>query len=438
MATSILSRLTPSTLVVSRAKTLGKFVSVQAVVQVLGFASGLLLVRSLTQKEYAYFTIANSMQATMSILADSGIGIGLSSIGGKVWQDRQRFGELINTALRLRRYLAAIAALIVAPLLMGLLISNGAAKPYAAVITLAVLLALNYQLLTGVLGVVPRLHSQIGRVQRLDALASVSRLLLLVGAYFIFLDAAIAIFTGIAGVFAQYLFLKRWAADNIEPQAPVNREDRAAMLGIVKHQAPNGVFYCLQGQLTVWLISFFGNTQNIAEVGALGRLGMIFAIINAVMSSIVLPGFARLHSPALLRRRYFQIVGGFLLLGGGLVALAALFPELLLWVLGSKYAHLRNELLLMISMSALSALIAAMWSLNSTKAWIQYSWLNIPGVIVTQILLLAFVNISTVQGVLVFGILSLLPTFLLNSMLSFRGLAEVNRSQDLPGQGSAD
>src|ERR1051325_4044588 len=168
MATTIVSRLTPSSMIVSRAKMLGKFVSVQVVVQVLGFASGLLLVRSLAQKEYAYFTLANSMLGTMGILADSGVGIGLTSIGGKVWQDRQRFGQLINTALRLRRSLALIAASVVAPVLMGLLTNNGASRWYAATLTLAVLLALNYQLLAGVLDIVPRLHSQVGRLQRLD------------------------------------------------------------------------------------------------------------------------------------------------------------------------------------------------------------------------------------------------------------------------------
>jgi O-antigen/teichoic acid export membrane protein len=409
MATSILSRLTPSTLFVSRAKTLGKFVSVQAVVQVLGFASGLLLVRSLTQKEYAYFTIANGMQATMSILADSGIGIGLSSIGGKVWQDRRRFGELIHTALRLRQYLAAIAVVVVAPLLMWLLISNGATKPYAAVITLAVLLALNYQLLTGVLGIVPRLHSQVDRLQKLDALASVSRLALLVGAYFIFLDAAVAIFIGIAGVVAQHIFLKRWAADNIELQAPINREDKAAMLGIVKHQAPNAVFYCLQGQLTVWLISIFGNTQSIAEIGALGRLGMIFAILSSVMSGIILPGFARCQSPALLRRRYLQILSCSILLAGCLLIPAVVFPNEFLWILGSKYSHLTKAIPLMVLGSVLTTISVIMQSLNVTKGWVAYYWLNIPCLILLQTLLILVLDLSTVRSVLLFGIFSVLP-----------------------------
>ena len=428
MTASFASRLAPSALTVSRARMLTKFISVQVAVQAMGVASGILLVRVLSRQEYAYFIIANSMLATISILADSGVSIGLTSIGGRVWQDRYRFGQLISTALRLRRYLAFVAAAVVTPVLVWMLISNGASAPYAAVITLTVLIALNYQLLSGVLGVVPRLHSEISRVQKLDAMAAVSRLVLVAAAYFIFLDTAVALLAGLVGVVGQYVFLKRWAADHIEPRAPVNREDQSTILGIVKHQAPNAVFYCLQGQLTVWLITVFGNTANVAEVGALARLGMIFAVISAVMSTVVLPGFARCQQSALLRRRYFQIVGGFFLLGAGLITVAALFPDALLWILGSKYAHLRNELLLMMILSAASALIAAMWSLNSTKAWIEYSWLNIPCVILAQVLLLLFIDISTVKGVLVFGILSLLPTFLLNSILSWRGFLSLRHS----------
>jgi O-antigen/teichoic acid export membrane protein len=411
-----------------RARMLTGFVSVQLLVQMLAVVSGILLVRVLSQREYAYFTIANSMLATMGILADSGVGIGLSSIGGKVWQDRHRFGSLISTALHLRRYLAVIAATVVAPILMWLLLSNGASKFYSAMITALVLLALNFQLMAGVRDIVPRLHSQIGRLQKLDAMSAATRLVILVIACLLFLNASVAIFAGLAGIILQYGFLKRWTADNIEPHAPINKEDQKTILSIVKHQAPNAVFYCLQGQLTVWLISIFGNTQNIAEIGALGRLSIIFAVINSVMSSIVLPGFARCQSPALLRRRYFQIVGGFFLLGGSLVLFAALFPDVLLWILGGKYAHLRNELLLMMTMSAMNALIAAMWALNSTKAWIQYSWLNIPSVILMQTVLLMLVDISTVKGVLAFGILSVFPTFLLNAFLSWRGFLQFRHS----------
>ena len=89
------------------ARRVGNYAAVQAVVQLLAFTSGILLVRWLPQREYAYFTIANAMQATLNVLADIGISVGLISIGGRVWQDRHRFGQLINTGLFVRRRLAA-------------------------------------------------------------------------------------------------------------------------------------------------------------------------------------------------------------------------------------------------------------------------------------------------------------------------------------------
>lgn len=405
-----------------RANILSKFVTVQVAVQAMGVASGILLVRTLSQTEYAYFTLAFSMLSTMSILADSGISISLSSIGGRVWQDRERFGQLINTALKLRRYLASIAVIVVTPILIWLLIRSGASVTYAAGITLVLLIGLNYQLLSGVLMIVPRLHSQIKRVQKLDSLAAAVRLVLLIAAYFIFLNATVAVCATIASVIIQYVLLRHWVSDSVDLSAPVSSEDQSTMLGIVKHQAPNAVFYCIQGQLTVWLISVFGNTKSIAEIGALGRLSVIFAILNASMASIVLPAFARCQSPRDLRIRYFQVCGGFLLLGLALVSAAAMFPDQFLWILGSKYAHLRHELLLMMIMAAFNAVISAMWSLNSTKAWIQYSWLNIPSVILTQIVLLTMLDVSTVRAVILFGTFSLTPTFVLNATLTLRGL----------------
>ena len=91
---------------VARIRMLGRFVSFQILAQSIGVLSGILLVRTLDRREYAFFTIANSMQGMMNLLADTGLSIGLTSIGGRVWQDRFRFGQLIGTTMHLRRRLA--------------------------------------------------------------------------------------------------------------------------------------------------------------------------------------------------------------------------------------------------------------------------------------------------------------------------------------------
>src|SRR4051812_27255478 len=142
-----------------RARLVGSFAFVQVLVQLVGFASGILLVRYLDQREYAYFTIANTMQSTMNVLADIGISVGLISIGGRVWHDRHRFGQLIITAQKLRWKLGGIAILVITPILYFMLARNGAPARYSVILLVLILLGISAQLSLGVLGVVPRLRS---------------------------------------------------------------------------------------------------------------------------------------------------------------------------------------------------------------------------------------------------------------------------------------
>jgi len=51
--------------------------SLQLVVQGLSFLGGILIVRWLPSSEYALYTLANAMLATMSLLANSGISDGV-------------------------------------------------------------------------------------------------------------------------------------------------------------------------------------------------------------------------------------------------------------------------------------------------------------------------------------------------------------------------
>ncbi|MDQ6765261.1 MAG: polysaccharide biosynthesis protein [Verrucomicrobiota bacterium] len=405
-----------------RARVVGSFAFAQAAVQAIGFVSGILLVRQLEQREYAYFTIANTMQGTINVLADIGISIGLVSIGGRVWQDRNRFGQLIVTALHLRRKLGAIAILAVTPLLYILLARNGAPVGYAVTLIALILLGLYLQFTIGVLSVVPRLHSDIRKIQWIDLTGSLARLGVLCALLFIFLNAGVAIAIGAGASLLQYLMLRKYAARVVDLHALGNMADRQAMRGFIRNQAANAIFFCLQGQITVFLISFFGRQANsVAEVGALGRLAMIFAVLSNLLTNVFAPAFARCQSPRRLRWQYAAVVGA--VAGFSLVVLgvAAFFPRVFLLVLGSKYAHLERELVLMVAGSVAGALTGTFWALNSSKAWIAGSWLYIPLTLGTQAALIPFTDFSSVRGVLLFNLVSTLPNLLLNCVLSYRG-----------------
>ncbi len=405
-----------------RARVVGNFALVQAIVQIIGFMSGILIVRTLEQREYAYFTIANTMQGTINLLADIGISVGLVSIGGRIWQDRHRFGELINTALSLRKKLGALVVVAVTPVMYFMLVKNGASISYTALLIVVVLIGLGFQLSIGVLGVVPRLRADIGRIQVIDITAAVGRLLALAGLLFVFLNAGIAVAVASAVSLLQYAMLRNYAAGVIDLDAPENSEDRHSIVRLIKHLAANSVFYCFQGQITIFLISFFArHATAVAEVGALGRLAMIFSVFTNLLTNVFVPAFARCQNKGKMRWLYAAIIGGVVAFSLSIISGAWIFPDEFLFVLGSKYAHLHRELLLMVAGAVLSALTGTFWALNASKAWVSGAWLYIPLTLVTQIVLIPYTDFSSVAGVLIFNLLSAIPNLLLNIVMSYRG-----------------
>jgi len=236
------------------------------------------------------------------------------------------------------------------------------------------------------------------------------------------LNAGVAIAVGSATLFLQYWLLRRYVATVVDLNAPENAEDRAAMRGFIRNQAANAIFFCLQGQITVFLISFFATRANsVAEVGALGRLAMIFAVLSNLLTNVFAPAFARCQSPRRLRYQYAGIVGAVTAFSLLVVGAAAFFPSAFLFVLGSKYAHLEHELVLMVAGAVASALTGTFWALNSSRAWITGSWLYIPLTLATQAALIPFTDFTSVGGVLIFNLISAAPNLLLNFVLSYRG-----------------
>ena len=406
-------------------RQVGQFASIQVLVQLIGFATGILLVRQLDQHEYAFFTIANTMQGTINILADIGISIGLVSIGGRVWQDGHRFGELVSTGLKLRRKLGAVAVLTVTPLLCFMLLKSGASPSYTLVLILAVLAGLFVQLSLGVLDVIPRLRSDIRQIQKIDLTGSIVRLAILIALAFIFLNAGVAALVGSGALLLQFLLLRRYARGVIDLHASENPADRQAMIGFIRKQAPNAIFYCLQGQITILLITIFGHGAGaVAEVGALGRLAMIFAVLGNLITNIFAPAFARCQEARKLAWLYAGIAGGVAAFSLLVVSGAAFLPNEFLFILGNRYSHLQSELLLMVGGASLNMVASTLWTLNASRAWIIGSWLYIPLTLGTQLLLIPFVDFSTVTGVLTFNLFSAFPSLLLNIGLSYRGFRQ--------------
>lgn len=407
---------------------LSRFISIQLVAQGIGMISGIILVRTLSQEEYAYFTLANTMQGTMNTLADSGISTALSAIGGKVWHDPYQFGQLISSAKQVRHYLGAIVVTIVTPVTLWLLVKNGAGIAPALLLIIIILSELYLYLIAAVLVVVPRMKSQIYQLQNIGLVFAASRLALLGCTFLVFkLNASLAALISVFATGINVWLLRKLATKNIKTNAPINKNYTREIFRVVKHQAPNSIFYCFQGQITIFLISIFGSSQNIAEVGALSRLSVIFAVISSTMHTIVLPSFSRCQTSGLLWKRYYIVIGLYSLFSIALISVVSLFPDKILLVLGNKYSHLSNELVLMALGTVIQSFVGILWQVNTSKAWVKNSWIFIPLTVLTQIISLFFFDVSTTKGIILFGFVPVLPSIFLNFYMTRSGIQQLDK-----------
>jgi hypothetical protein len=167
---------------------------------------------------------------------------------------------------------------------------------------------------------------------------------------------------------------------------------------------PSLIFFALQGQISLFLISFFGQTRSIAEVGALGRLGQIFLLLSGFNGVVLEPFMAKLPKERVLRT--FLIVIAISSSICAVVILAGfLKPGLFLLLLGSKYASLRRETGWLLVGSCMGNLVGVIWTMNAARRWVFWttSWFTIGLILATQITFLWLVRVDSTMHVVFFS-----------------------------------
>jgi hypothetical protein len=203
---------------------------------------------------------------------------------------------------------------------------------------------------------------------------------------------------------------------------------RAAIVHLCLPTVPSVIYYALGGQISVFLITYFGRTSAVASVGALSRLGQIFGLLTPINGILVEPYFARLPRVH-LKSHYLMALAAAGACGAGLVALARVFPGIFLWVLGPKYAGLQTEVVLIMVSGAIALVTGLVATINGSRRFIFYSFV-LADIILTLILQAIYiwkVDLSTVKAVLWFNIFTMFPTLATGAITAFYGFARGGR-----------
>ena len=355
----------------------------------------------------------------------------MTALGGAVWQSPGKLGTVINTGLLLRKQFALACLAVMLPIVYYLFRQQPISTLGILIILACLIPTFVTTLTSGLYKVVPQLHQRIKSVVRINAISNSIRIATAVLPLLAFPFAAVALIgTGLA----QYKGnrdLRRLMDEDIVVDAPTDPKVKRELLGFVKRILPTSIYYALSGQLTIWLLSIFGTTSSIAQVGALTRLMVVFTLVSLTVDLLVVPRFARLPKDSTdVLSRFFQSVAVGVAIGGTVIAAVLLVPDLLLAILGSTYEGLDYELLLVSISSSLWMLTNLISKLGAARSIIPNPIGFIGTQIVVQVVLVGFViDYTELTGVLYLAIWTVVSTLLYRIIHFFVGMSRENTSR---------
>ena len=340
--------------------------------QAVGMISGLAYVRYMSVEDYALYALATTTLSFVALSSDLGLGGAVtyfwrqSRIGGVT------FGDYLHRIRQFRLVLFASAGLIAAAIFP----SVGSRAHYgleALLIALVLLLASALLLISAGINLqVMRLLGWFRRSYLCDIAGQSMRVL---AAFAMILGISRSYWTALLGGLmcsAVTMLASGWMLRGqiVAGDRPVAGTFRT-ILRYVAPAAPAVVAFALQDSIILWLASRHGGPDVVASVFAVGRISAIVGILSSFSIVVIVP---RLAGIADIRR--FILAGwmakaGMATVGLGIVAVGALVPAPILWLLGPAYAHLQAELLVALATAAITLVSTPTVLLNRAKGWVR-------------------------------------------------------------------
>ena len=387
---------------------------------------GLLCVRLLPLAGYAKFAVVFAYLGSLVVLMDIGISSSLVPLVGNRVDDRQLIADYVASLRQLAHRLFAMMAPATAVVFPFLVRKQAWGWPVVSAMVAILVVAAWCARVSAAYGAVLILRRDRKRYYRAQMTTSLGTLSLLVGLWALhWLNAWTAILLNVAGiVYVSQVYFFR-ARNLLGVHGNPSKQKREAILRLIMPNIPNVLFYAVQGQISLMLITIFGRTAGVASVGALGRLAQIFVLLAQMNPLLIEPYFAKL-ARARLKSTYLGTLALVGTLSFGAVGLARAFPELFLWVLGPKYSNLRFEVVLVIAAGAIRHVSGLMWIIHCSRRFV-YWWNNVMTIVLTilvQVVFLWKTDLGTVRSVLIFNIASALAGLLVNALCGVYGFRQ--------------
>jgi hypothetical protein len=418
-----------------RFRQVGHFLLKQGPAMLGNMAYGLLCVRALPKTDYAMFAVLFGFMGSLTVLLDIGVSGTLAPLVGEQIDNLKLIADYLASLRRIMLRLYVIVAPIAVLVFIALLQKQHWGVWVVAQMSLALLVTAWCARLSSAYGAVLILRRDRNYYYRTQILGSIGSLTLLLAFWAMH---AINVYVGILLNIGQVAFIAfsyfRRAHQLLAIKGVSSPQREKSIIRLALPNAPSTIFYSIQGQITLALITFFGhNVSSIANVGALTRLSSVIMVFTQMNSILVEPFFARLQA-ARLKRIYLLAVALVSVFAATISALAFLFPRVFLWPLGSKYSQLHLEVGLIVLSSSIQYVSGFLWVVHSSRRFV-YWWNNFAIIILTvsvQAIFVWKVDLSTVRNVLILNIASALVSFIVIICCGIYGFVRGPQKIELP------
>mgnify|MGYP000129433262 FL=1 len=405
----------------------------QGAFQALQLVSGIAIIHWLSKEQYATYALLLAIRGTSTVLMDLGVSEGLSALIGDRCHQPAVVGRYVAAARYYRNRLLAVGGII----LLGILLF--ASDHYGWGIGLGFIFwgllfaSIFFEAITLFYSPIFYLQQRVKDIYLVEIVTLSVRLLLLCLAYLLnFLSVPVAIAIGVVqAILSAIIYVRKTAADVKcpEPGESIESEKKEA-LHLTLPKIPGAIFYAFQGQVTIFIVSMVGQYSQIADMGALSRIGMLFMMPSALISVLITPWFAKL-APSRLALGYSVSGLLFFVFAISLIVANGLFPEVFLFILGPEYGDLESEVFLFSILASINLLAGLLYALNSSRKWVYY-WsgpATILSYVLTLITFVAFVDLTSIGNIIIMSIITAILTFCVNLAVSLVGFSRIRVAQ---------
>jgi len=388
--------------ITSKLRKLVQFFAAQGLTMAGNLLYGLLCVRLLPSSEYAKFVVIFGVQGTLLILMDTNFSSTLIPLIGERVHDRKLISDYVASLRQLSMWsygIIGVGAVFCYPYLTK---NRHWGLSTVAGMVVILLLSTWFMRISSAYGAVLILLGERPVWYQGQLISSLGTLTIL-GVFWAFswVGAFQAILINVAGIIFVGIFYFYRARTLLGGTGISTMDKRRAIIHLALPNVPQAIFYALQGQISLFLITYFGHSTGIASVGALGRLGQIFALFIQANSLLVEPYFAKLHRSR-LKKHYAVALLVVAAVSLALFSLSLQAPQLLLWALGPQYSGLNYEVKLVMAAGAISCFSSVLWCIHAARRFVFW-WNVILSILLTLVVEIAFIfeaDMGTVRAVL--------------------------------------